>query len=226
MACLKCILSTRPPCSRLGRSSSTGWDLAGKIKEGTVWITKNKAQIVSVIQKVESALLKLASVWLKWVRFLLKGIGYLIGGLARVIDLAALTARGMAALGIISDGTAQSVTDLAGKANSLTDGIGETSAALDRTSKYLDNLSTDADTASTRTKALADALKQVKSKKVRLSIEMTITDVQAAIDAARATGRHQDSAVALLQDWAIDAGSVYKRAPHGLRKRREGARSL
>ena len=165
-------------------SSSTGWDLAGKIKEGTVWITKNKAQIVSVIQKVESALLKLASVWLKWVSFLLKGIGYLIGGLARVIDLAALTARGMAALGIISDGTAQSVTDLAGKANSLTDGIGDTSAALDRTSKYLDNLSTDADTASTRTKALADALKQVKSKKVRLSIEMTITDVQAAIDAA------------------------------------------
>ena len=48
----------------------------------------------------------------------------------------------------------------------------------------------------------------------------------AAIDADRATGRHQDSAVALLQDWAIDAGSVYKRSPHGLRKRREGARSI
>lgn len=147
-----------------------GDDLVKTLERMTKWVKKNKTEIVSVLQKIMSVVFKLISIFLKWQSIILKTFGYLFGAMATTLGV-------LANFGLVSQDTADNV-------KSLADGFGDASEKADTASKYFNDLSTQADIAAKRSKDLADALKQVKGKKVRIELTTTMNDVWDAVDAA------------------------------------------
>ncbi len=147
-----------------------GDDLVKTLERMTKWVKKNKTEIVSVLQKIMSVVFKLISIFLKWQSVVVKTFGYIIGGVASLL-------QAMAWL----DPSLQGAAD---NAKGLAEGFGNVSEQANNASKYFDDLSTQADIAAKRSKDLADALKQVKGKKVRIELTTTMNDVWDAVDAA------------------------------------------
>lgn len=148
-------------------STGDGWGLVDMLNDATKWITKNKNAIVSVLQKIISVTFKVISVWLKWESIALKAIGYVIGGIGSLL-------QAMAWL----DPSMQGAAD---KAKSLADGFGVASEQANNASKKFDELAQSTGKASERSKALAAALKGIKSKTVRVSLETTYSNTSTAV---------------------------------------------
>jgi len=147
-----------------------GDDLVKTLERMTKWIKDNKTQIVSVLQAIMSAVFKLISVFLKWQSIILKVFGYLFGAMTTTLEV-------LSKFNLVSDDTVDSV-------RSLADGFGNASQQAHNASGFFNDLSTQADLAAKRSKDLADALKQVKGRKVRIELTTTMNDVWDAVDAA------------------------------------------
>ena len=151
-------------------STGMGMDIPGAINTATKAIQRNKYAIVGVLQAIASGIFKWISVWMKWQSVVLKGLGYLAGAAATTLQILAKT-------GLVSQTTADAATSLA-------DGLGGASEQANKASTWFDTLSTKTKNASERTLALDRALKQIDGRKVRASVEVTLTSAWDAVDAA------------------------------------------
>ena len=151
-------------------STGMGMDIPGALKTATKAIERNKWLIVGVLQAIASGIFKWISVWMKWQSVVLKGLGYLAGAAATTLQILAKT-------GLVSQTTADAATSLA-------DGLGGASEQANKASTWFDTLSTKTKNASERTLALDRALKQIDGRKVRASVEVTLTSAWDAVDAA------------------------------------------
>lgn len=145
-------------------SFSNNGGLVDALNDATKWIKKHKLEIVSVLQAIMSAVYKLISIWLKYESIVLKVLGYTLGAAATTLGV-------LAKMGLVSDDAAQGARDLA-------EGFGKASEQADAASKYFDDLSTSTADASKKTKQLADALKSVKGRKVKLVVGTVVTGIQ------------------------------------------------
>lgn len=150
--------------------TSTGVGLTKGLEGATKWIKQHKQEIISVLQAIMSAVFKLISVFLKWQSVVIGVLGYVVGAFAKVLEWAALLDP--------------SLKGVAEGASSLAKGFGNASNAANTASQYFNDLSTKADIASQRSKDLADALKQIKGRDVKVNVRTTINDVWSAVDAA------------------------------------------
>ncbi len=151
-------------------TGTAGTDVVGMLNKGTAWIQENKGTIISVLQQIMSITFRVVSVFLKFEALFLKFVSVVVKAFAELLTLLAKVIPGL-------DGVAEG-------AQGLAKGLGDASTGATNASDWFWELSDSSGAASKRTKELADALKQVKSKKVRLTIETTITDVYDAIDQA------------------------------------------
>jgi len=155
--------------------SGGGVDITAALQNMTKWITENKDSIVSALEKIISVTFKIISVWFKaisvWLKIesvVINGVGYIVGAIARLLDVMAFTARGMAAIGLISDDTAASFTGAADSAHNVADGLrgmgnraGDASRKADQASTTFDRMSRNMDASSKKAQKFKDKLANV-----------------------------------------------------------------
>ena len=155
--------------------SGGGVDITAALQNMTKWITENKDSIVSALEKIISVTFKIISVWFKAISVWLKvesvvinGVGYIVGAIARLLDVMAFTARGMAAIGLISDETAASFTGAADSAHNVADGLrgmgnraGDASRKADQASTTFDRMSRNMDDSSKKAEKFKNKLRDI-----------------------------------------------------------------
>jgi hypothetical protein len=152
-----------------------GTDIVGALEKMTKWIQDNRQSIVSALQKIISVTFKvisvwfkMASVWLKIESIIINGVGYIVGAIAKLLEVMAFTARGMAAIGLISDNTAAAFTGAADTANDVANGLrgvgnraGEASKKADEASTTFDRMSRGLNTASQKAQKFKEKLANI-----------------------------------------------------------------
>jgi len=152
-----------------------GTDIVGMLEKMTKWIQDNQESIVSALQKIISVTFKVISVWFKmasvWLKIesvIINGVGYIVGAIAKLLEVMAFTARGMAAIGLISDNTAAAFTGAADTANDVANGLrgvgnraGEASKKANEASTMFDRMSRGLNASSQKAQKFRDKLSNV-----------------------------------------------------------------
>jgi hypothetical protein len=166
-------------------SVSTGSvDIVGSIETITKSVKRNKRDIVSALQGIVSwaftlvsVWFKVASTWLKLESIVLNGVGYVLGAVSEFTEVLEL-------FGLVDEGTANRIGELADNMRGAGDAAGNTSKKFNDMAGKTGAMGEQMRLARTRADELRDALKKIKDKKVRIDVRTTLNDAFDAVDAA------------------------------------------
>ena len=166
-------------------SVSTGSvDIVDSIETITKSVKRNKRDIVSALQGIVSwaftlvsVWFKVASTWLKLESIVLNGVGYVFGAVSEFTEVLEL-------FGLVDEGTANRIGELADNMRGTGDAVGNTSKKFNDMAGKTGAMGEQMRLARTRADELRDALKKIKDKKVRIDVRTTLNDAFDAVDAA------------------------------------------